>query len=532
MPTTWQIKRSHLYLFVVTIAAYLAVRLWTLTAYDLWLDEVFSVQTARQPWAEMMSLLVADVVHPPLFYALLKMWIAIGGESLLWLRILPLLFSIATLIPLVLLCRELRLSQTATVFALALTSCNGYLVYYAQEVRMYSLLVLLTSCSLLTFARYLNSQNVTRTLWITFSGVNVLMVYTHYYGWLVIGTECLFVLLFHRKRLLPLVLSTLVCGMLFAPWVVIVVEANSKRLDLAGLDWMARPTVEGFAWYYANLNGKVGIPRGATLSLFLSGAPILLWGWRIISLPERRCKETNQAFWFLVVFSFAPTVVAFLTSQVAEQSLWHGRGLLIISLPFVILTAAAASQLVSDWARRGVCALLLLGAVLSAHYRLTVLAEQKKIPWSNIAKRLSEAEEANGRKIKLYTLETDWGYCLDFHLDARHDSRFAISSVEGALAGEGAKPFFLRQFPSVTAGTFSTFDDNHFWLMFAESDWQRRGSQPQDMLRKVGYQIDTKLQDSQNRLTLISVWRRQNFRTKAGTQLGRATTTSGQWVGR
>ena len=49
---------------------------------------------------DLLGFVAADIIHPPLFYALLKVWISIGGESLFWLRLFPLLTSIAVIIPL------------------------------------------------------------------------------------------------------------------------------------------------------------------------------------------------------------------------------------------------------------------------------------------------------------------------------------------------------------------------------------------------------------------------------------------------
>src|SRR6266852_1795084 len=92
----------------LVVALFVAARLWHLTTSCLWFDEIFSVHAARHGWTDMLRFVAADIIHPPLFYALLKVWIALGGESLLWLRLFPALTSIATMFPFLLLCREFR----------------------------------------------------------------------------------------------------------------------------------------------------------------------------------------------------------------------------------------------------------------------------------------------------------------------------------------------------------------------------------------------------------------------------------------
>src|ERR687890_2762417 len=114
------------------VALYVAARLWRLTASCLWFDEIFSVHAARHTWAGLWRFAAADLIHPPLFYALLKLWTAAGGESLLWLRLFPALTAIAALVPFLLLARELRLNTQGTTLALLLVASNGYLIKYAQ----------------------------------------------------------------------------------------------------------------------------------------------------------------------------------------------------------------------------------------------------------------------------------------------------------------------------------------------------------------------------------------------------------------
>lgn len=103
-------RRYDAAFFVWTVAAFAATRLWHLDYFSLDGDEIFSVNAARLGWAGLLSTVAGDVAHPPLFYALLKIWIGLGGEGLLWMRLFPVLVSFLSVVPFVLLCRELRLA--------------------------------------------------------------------------------------------------------------------------------------------------------------------------------------------------------------------------------------------------------------------------------------------------------------------------------------------------------------------------------------------------------------------------------------
>src|SRR4051794_1732263 len=71
-------------LLLVTAVA-VALRLPYLTRRSLWYDEASSWQTATFPFHEMMASVRLNV-HMPLYYLLLKVWMAVFGESAAALR--------------------------------------------------------------------------------------------------------------------------------------------------------------------------------------------------------------------------------------------------------------------------------------------------------------------------------------------------------------------------------------------------------------------------------------------------------------
>ena len=139
-------KKNWLFLLLMA-TSYTALRTYHLGYFALWNDEVFSATVAGMSWPKMFQAVIADVVHPPLFYILLKLWIAIGGSSVPWMRALPFFISIATLVPFLLFCREWKLTNAETGIAFSLITFNEVLIHYSQELRMYSLLVALSLLS-------------------------------------------------------------------------------------------------------------------------------------------------------------------------------------------------------------------------------------------------------------------------------------------------------------------------------------------------------------------------------------------------
>src|SRR5688572_19542899 len=189
-------KRTSI-LIGALVLIYVAVRLWRLTDSCLWFDEIFGVHAAEHSWSGMFWFVAQDLIHPPLFYVLLKFWIAIGGEGLAWLRLFPVFFSALSMVPFLYLCRELKLPTRATLVALALFAVNGPLIKYAQEVRMYSLLLCLSLFSIWLFARFFNRG---KNIWVL-TLVNILLVHTHYFGWLLVLSEVIAILVLQRIKI-------------------------------------------------------------------------------------------------------------------------------------------------------------------------------------------------------------------------------------------------------------------------------------------------------------------------------------------
>ena len=136
---SWKVQR---WLLLAAVAVYVAMRVYRGAAICMDGDEIFSVGVAEKDWMGLLRAVGQDSIHPPLFYFLLKIWVAIGGDSLFWTRLLPTVFSTLAIVPMVLLGREFNLRPVAINTTVALAAIHPYLLYYSQHVRMYTLLML------------------------------------------------------------------------------------------------------------------------------------------------------------------------------------------------------------------------------------------------------------------------------------------------------------------------------------------------------------------------------------------------------
>src|SRR5690349_1521079 len=109
--------KTWLIILAVVCAGFLALRFWNLTASCLWFDEIFSVHAAEMDFQSSIWFAAQDLIHPPLSYILLKIWIMLGGESLFSLRFFSVFFAALSLVPFIFLCRELKLNYSTISLA-------------------------------------------------------------------------------------------------------------------------------------------------------------------------------------------------------------------------------------------------------------------------------------------------------------------------------------------------------------------------------------------------------------------------------
>jgi len=130
-----------------------ALRFHQIGSKGLWLDEAFSVWLGWQPIGEMLAWLLRIDQHPPLYYALLHFWMALGDDAAT-VRALSALLGTLTIPVMFLLGRRLADEKVGLLAALILAA-SPFHVRFAQETRMYTLLTLNAALALYCLARLL-----------------------------------------------------------------------------------------------------------------------------------------------------------------------------------------------------------------------------------------------------------------------------------------------------------------------------------------------------------------------------------------
>ncbi len=256
------------------------IRLWNLGTFSLWLDEVVTLRFAALPFDRLLGACAGDAENVPL-YAVVAFLGTRAGLTEPWIRLPFIIFGTAGIAVLMLWVRE-RLGTTAAVAAGAFAALSPFHVRYSQEMRAYSILLLLIPLCLLV------TERLTRTPgWRPATLLAVLVAvggYTHLTFWTVIPVLLAVSMSSDRginsvQRSVRMTIAAITVGALaFVPWIVVIWRTLGTRLERGGTDWsLAEIGVRWHALTGAAREGLAPTPSSAILALvFLIGLVVLV----------------------------------------------------------------------------------------------------------------------------------------------------------------------------------------------------------------------------------------------------------------
>lgn len=182
--------------FILIIIANVILKSFFLDATPFWYDEMISIKDTQLDFGHIKHEAEWDN-NPPFYYYCLWVWHSIIPISEFGSRFLSVLFVAFAIGLFYLFARKNFDNRTAVASAVLLTLSN-FILFYAQETRAYSLVLLLAVISTTQFFKYLKDPKVFNLVLLSF--VNFLVIYTHYLAGLIVFVQYLVILFFHRKK--------------------------------------------------------------------------------------------------------------------------------------------------------------------------------------------------------------------------------------------------------------------------------------------------------------------------------------------
>ncbi|MFN2532165.1 MAG: hypothetical protein ABR555_12800 [Pyrinomonadaceae bacterium] len=436
------------------IVLYSGLRILSLWTPRLWGDELFTFSLSQGTWITLIKRAALDMIHPPLFYPLLKFWIYFAGSSMSTLRLLTVSFSIAAVIPLIVLGRKLEFRMPVIILALTLMAVNNYLIIYGYYLRSYSLLLLLSLSSQALFVRFLKSRTSDqRKSLVLLTLIDLLFVYTHYFGWLMVIAEYLWVAAMDRRLLRQLTFATAILVLCFLPWIGVIIYVSTKVSStfLDHIVWYRPPGSRDLLLLLRCFNGGFASTGWTLLGTFIF-LLILLAPFQnsfLQSDPANRKDDSSlNPYALLAWLSIFPIIVSFVVSKMFTW-IWEPRYVIIGAGSYLLLISACAFRLRNFYARAvAVMFLLAWSSIAGFTGNLAEVVHGPNCPSYWLARDLSQRETRVVGPINVYGISPY----------AEQGLRLALN-----ITGE-------RRFKTVACSPNVAFSDDYFWIAITEHD--------------------------------------------------------------
>ncbi len=456
-------RSIRLALLLIVLSGY-GLRVWRLDFQELRGDEAFGYFFGQSPYAQI----VADTLslrepHPVASYFVQKAWLGVTGDSEFALRYVSAWFSVAAIALLARLGKRSGLPDGVAALSAALLATSPYVIWHAQDARMYSMSLALTLASSLAALGWLRRGTAARGVLVVL--VSLLALHTHYFAVFVLVAQNAYVAvqaITHKVDLRKLVrwlgLQVAVAAS-YAPWLFM-----ARRLLIAyhgngDSPPLGEALIRSFSVLAA---GEPVAPEHRTALAFV-GLALALIG--LGALAARR-DTRDAALWFGLYLGI-PLLATWYGAT--ARPIFDERYLAAAAPPFYALVASAllagakypvqAGARPAVWPRIGVAALIALFAVgastsLVRHY--TDPAYSKTRGWRQLADRLEQIPAcmpvAEVRLAQNYPDPTLWYYYRGpvehLVLPPTAHGRDEASWAAAALAEEGVRWVVLVEQPA------------------------------------------------------------------------------------
>jgi hypothetical protein len=421
-----------------------ALLLTRLDLLPIWGDEQFTLNVVALPWSGISSALAADI-HPPLYFAVLKAWMALSlTEPIVWARLFSAVVALGTTIALDRLWLRGQPLEARNWF-LALWCLSPLLLLDARMARSYSLQTMLTVLALAATARVCERPTIRRTVLLGLS-ISALL-YTHYLPGVAIGAVA--IAMAARRSWRAATGAAALAAAAYSPWLPVLFDglrqASSKQVHwLASGPWGEMALRLGY-WFTAFSFGEA--QDWITISCALAISP-----WLLFLLFRGSCAR--DAF-FVRAGLFAAPIGFFGTWHWVSFAFTPAR--LLFLLPAYLLAAALGGK--SARGRYLLAGLLALNAAgIGMYFTQTgFLNLGYLVPYREMARQIESQAPANQTVVLVDAFNADptpLTATLDpsYEVIAARDSRFAESAGEHLRTRRPAWVWRLRSSRDLSPG--------------------------------------------------------------------------------
>lgn len=399
---------KHNYLLLLIFLAGLALRIYDLGTESVWYDEAVSIIVSKLGIIDQIKWnIAANESNPPFNYLLLHFWIPYFGDSEFASRLPSAIFGSLSIVAIYAVGKLLFNKKAGLVAALILAT-SVFHIKYSQEARGYTLMVFLSLVSFYSLVKLTSGKG--RAYSIAYIVSSVLLMYTHYYGSLIIIVQNVFcfTLLLKNKKAGELgfwrwVKLQLILGLLFLPGFLLWAKVT---LSIQKGFWVPEPGPDWILGFFGIYAGSLYLLVLFTVFSFLSVVSLgklkdsgkLKELFRhLYSRPDNLGITSGNVIYLLLLWLLIPVLLPFVISLISAPVLIF-RYTICASLAFYLLASKGIGNTGNKWIILSISAVI---AVLSLVNVERYYAGVDKAQWREVMSDI-EANAGNGDVIVVF----------------------------------------------------------------------------------------------------------------------------------
>ncbi len=317
---------------IMALATFLAF--FHIGKLSFWSDELSTILFTKNSLFGMFGMIWPQEMNMSLYYLIINLWMHL--TSVQWegsLRSVSALFYIFEILAVFFLGRTIVTEkQTGNIIGLIsafLIAINAYAVQYANDLRSYSLIILLATLATFFLVRALQTSN--KKYWTRFVITSVAAMYTHYFVGFLFAIQGIYIFFALRKKqnelaIKKLISSFITIGVCIIPLIIAVLLSGTTNIG-----WISKPTFTDMSQFVTNVAGGQGYTLLVlTLIAFCAGIAALKYN------KEGTVERSNGVLF--VSSAILPPAIVLLVS-LTFKPLFVARYFVYI-LPFISIISA------------------------------------------------------------------------------------------------------------------------------------------------------------------------------------------------
>jgi uncharacterized membrane protein len=384
-------SRLQTRLCVVFVVIHLLIVVPLAFTLNLGTDEGFSLETTSLGLSHAIDRGLYFELQPPAYFAILNVWRSVFGKSIFAARLFSIVCAVGSLFVLAALSKRF-LPRVHSPRLVAVAALHPFVIWCAVEIRLYAMMLLLSSLLLLLFYDGFLADRTNRKARLWYGVLATLGLYTHYYAGFMLVANCGVLMAQARWKSVGQYLLNMLCvGVVFSPMVFVVPHQVGDHTGEIAEPWSIVIGLKHILWQAQHYLLPVGIKPTLTENY------VSRWAWRILPLvavvlvlwKARRLTfwRQNSAIWLMcagIALFFVPLL------KITGSELLSFRHTIMLFVPvligsFAVVAAIGGNRAVGWWS----CAMICFGCLtLLDNYH----SNSKGGDWIRVARHIEQNE--------------------------------------------------------------------------------------------------------------------------------------------